>query len=88
MAFTYTQDERPTALGNLAMVFGTFTSTDGDTGGDVEIAGLRTILGAGLFSDQAAAGPGDNGQVIVGTTMTVLTAPDAAGKWFAFGVRA
>ena len=88
MAFTYTQDERPTALGNLVMVFGTFTSIDGDTGGDIVISGLREVLGSGVQTDLAGAAPGDNAPVIAGTTMTIATAPDATGRWFAFGVRA
>lgn len=90
MAFTTTQDERPTAVGNLVMMHGTFTSDSGSTGGPIPITGLRTIVAAGFWASAAATGPTANTHDVNEAlgVMTIETEANATGKWWALGVRA
>ena len=77
MAFTYTIDTRPHVIGDMYLVTGTFTNDGGSTGGD--------ILLADRISKAVAAGA--NGNAAVVSTLTLVTAANLSGTWWAMGKR-
>lgn len=87
MAFTFTIDQRPSTMGNLLMVFGTFTNTSGSTGGDIDLSALlNEVVSAGANGDAAGATDTE----VDGTaaaTLTLVTAANLDGKWWAMGRR-
>jgi len=74
-------------MGNLMMVTGTFTNTAGSTGGDIDLASiLSNVVAAGANGDAAGATDTE----VDGTataTLTLVTAADLDGKWWALGPR-
>ena len=87
MAFSSTIDIRPHSVGNLHMVTGTFTNTAGSTGGDIALASvLGSIVAAGANGDAAGATDTEIDGTVV-TTLTLVTAADLDGKWWALGKR-
>ena len=87
MAWSYTIDQRPSTMGNLLMVFGTFTNTSSTTGGDFDLSSLlNEIVSAGANGD----GAGATDTEIDGTaaaTLTLVVAGGLDGKWWAMGRR-
>jgi hypothetical protein len=74
-------------MGNLLMVFGTFTNTGSTTGGDIDLSSLlNEIVSAGANGD----GAGVTDTEIDGTaaaTLTLVVTGGLDGKWWAMGRR-
>ena len=90
MAFTYTvSDISPGGSGSKAFAFGTYTSTLGDTGGDI-VTGLETVLkvmlqpsGAAVKATRAAVDA--TLPVVNKGAVTVVTSANEVGQWLAVG---
>ena len=84
MAFAYTTTSN-TVFGNKRIVFGTFASDSGSTGGDV-VTGLTGVdffvgvSGAGLTGVQI-----NETLPLASGTVTIVTGPDDTGFWMAIG---
>ena len=87
MGFESTIDNRPHVIGNLMMITGTFTNGPSDTGGNIDVSGiLADVIAAGANGN----GPGATDMEIDGTTsttLTLVTASDLDGTWWAMGNR-
>ena len=87
MAFTFTTDNRPHVIGDLYLLSGTFTNTGGSTGGDIALSDhLSKAIAAG--ANGSAAGATDTEiDVTVVSTLTLVTAANLDGTWWAIGKR-
>lgn len=87
MAFTFTIEQRPSTMGNLLMVYGTFTNTGGSTGGDIDLSSLlNEIVAAGANAGVAGATDTEV-DATAAATLTLVTAADIDGKWWTMGRR-
>ena len=88
MAMTFTIDPRPTVIGNLLLVTGTFDDGDGDRSGFLdlkEVIGSLIHVDANGFNDATTIGylpPAGN----VG--IQINCGANATGIWMALGIRA
>lgn len=88
MAFTYVVSEK-TVFGNKRVHKGTFTNTGGSTGGDIETGLARVDFislqhgGAAVVSDAPAV---NETLPLASGAVTVVTAADADGFWWAEGI--
>tara|TARA_R110000751_G_scaffold59801_2_gene125308 strand:+ start:3207 stop:3491 length:285 start_codon:yes stop_codon:yes gene_type:complete len=94
MAFASTTDSRPSVLGNLTLMTGTFTNTGGDTGGAITLAThMDKIVACGAYAGAATAGTGagvDGVLALVAPTLQGLViqcVADQDGHWWALGKR-
>ena len=94
MAFASTTDERPSVLGNLLLMTGTFTNTGGDTGGAINVADhMDTVVACGAYAGSATAGSGagvDGVFALVAPTLQGIVIQCVAnqdGHWWALGKR-
>tara|TARA_R100001509_G_scaffold152970_1_gene113594 strand:+ start:623 stop:904 length:282 start_codon:yes stop_codon:yes gene_type:complete len=92
MAFESTIDTRPTTVGNLLMVTGTFTNGGSDAGGNIDLSSqLATIVAAGANAGSSTAGTGAGVDgvfaLINGTTLVIQNVNGQDGTWFAMGQR-
>lgn len=85
MAFSYTLRKRLMA-GNIWLAWGTFTSSGGSTGGDID-TGLSTVEVFTAFNTAApAAAPyADESFPLTDTDVSLVTGPNDVGVWFALG---
>ena len=87
MAFASTIDARKHVMGDLVMVTGTMTSDSGSTGGDVLLADhLSKIFATGANLNGAGATDVEIDSTTV-TTLTLVTASNGVGTWWALGQR-
>jgi hypothetical protein len=74
--------------GNLRITYGTYTNGSGDTGGDID-TGLPVcdfiMLQPGGSSAIATASVVNETLPVAGSAVTVVTADNEDGTWFAFG---
>ena len=87
MAFTDTK-VGSSIFGNKAVAWGTYASTNSDTGGDID-TGLHKV-DAMFFSGSGAAVNADMPAInetlpCTGSAVTIVTTADATGFWFAIG---
>tara|TARA_R100000458_G_C8272695_1_gene247560 strand:- start:2343 stop:2624 length:282 start_codon:yes stop_codon:yes gene_type:complete len=92
MAFTSTIDTRPTALGNLMLVTGTFTNDGGSTGSAIDLSDiLSSIVACGANADATTPGTGAGVDgtfaFISGTNIAVQCVANQIGTWWALGQR-
>ena len=80
MAFTSTIDNRPHTMGNLMMITGTFSSDSGSTGGNIDVSGILANVVAAGATDMEIDGT-------TSTTLTLVTASNLGGTWWAMGNR-
>ena len=88
MTFAYTIDKQ-TVFGDQEVAMGTFTNSDGGTGGDI-ITGLKRITNVTLQHTGAAvvaSAPVVNETMPCDGTVTIVTVANAAGIWIAYGSR-
>ena len=88
MAFASTITQRPIAAAPRRMSWGTFTSSAGGIGGDID-TGLRSCENI-ILQQVAAAVVADAPVVnetlpVAGNAVTIVTTTDAAGIWIAWG---
>lgn len=88
MAFTSAITDK-TVIGNLRMHYGTYTSSGGGTGGNIE-TGLSTV---NLFVLQPkGSAVATNGSVVnetfplTGSPVTIVSDADQVGQWMAVGL--
>lgn len=88
MAFASAITQRPSAFGNKRFSMGTYTNGSGDTGGNIN-TGLRSCeficLQPGGSSVIATAPVVNETLPVAGTAVTVVTADNEDGNWFAVG---
>ncbi len=87
MAFESTIDSRPHTMGNLLMITGTFTNGSSDTGGDIDVSGLLASVVAAGANGNAAGATDMEIDGTTSTTLTLVTAADLDGTWWAMGNR-
>jgi len=87
MAFTSTIDQRPSTMGNLLMVFGTFTNTSSSTGGDIDLSSLLNEIVASGANAGVAGATDTEVDATAAATLTLVTAANIDGKWWAMGRR-
>jgi len=75
------------SLGDKTVVYGTFTCSSSNTGGDI-VTGLAqvdfidfTATGAAVMADE----PSVDETLPCGGTVTIVTTADATGLWMAYG---
>lgn len=95
MVFTFTIDERPSVLGNLLLLSGTFTNTGVTIGGPISLAThINSVVAAGAVAGTATAGTGAGVDgvfalippaPVVGVTVQCIAGQD--GTWWALGKR-
>lgn len=77
-----------TVFGNKRVTWGTFTNAGGDTGGNID-TGLGTCefiaLQSGGTAVIATAPVVNETLPIAGSAVTIVTAADEDGQWWAFG---
>ncbi|MCE5336821.1 MAG: hypothetical protein LLG06_19765 [Desulfobacteraceae bacterium] len=90
MAFTDTKLGE-TVMGNYRMTWGTFSSSDGDTGGDIN-TGLHkcellipVATGGSIVADSPTVSETIAAGGVDGTAVTIITTANTAGLWIAFG---
>ncbi len=86
-AFAYTHTEEFVG-GGMRFAHGTFTSSGGATGGDI-YTGLERVVGMKLMQKSdavVASDPKVNESMPCNDPVTIVTAANAAGRWFAWGV--
>ena len=87
MAFTSTIDTRRHVIGDLVFVTGTFANDSGSTGGDILLVDrLSKIFAAGANGNAAGATDTEIDET-VGTTLTLVTASNLSGTYWAIGQR-
>jgi len=87
MALTHTVDQRPTVLGNLVLLFGTFTEGASGTTGTIDLSDhLNEIVAAG-FNATSSGSPSDIHFTSGSTTMNLVYAAGDDGQWWAMGRR-
>lgn len=88
MAFASAITQRPVSVGNKRLSYGTYTNASGDTGGDID-TGLRScefiLLQPGGSAVIATAPVVNETLPVAGSAVTVVTADDEDGQWFAVG---
>ena len=94
MAFTTTTDERPSVLGNLTLMTGTFTNTGGDTGGPITLSNhMDKIVACGAYAGSATAGTGAGVDGVFATVaptlqgLVIQCVANQDGHWWALGKR-
>lgn len=87
MAFTSTIDTRPHTMGNLMMITGTFTNTDSSTGGNIDVSGILADVVAAGANGNAAGATDMEIDGTTSTTLTLVTAANLDGTWWAMGNR-
>jgi hypothetical protein len=93
MAFTFTIDTRPTALGNLMLVTGTFTNDSGSTGDAIDLSDfLSSIVGCGANASSTTAGTGAGVDgtfafIAPNTVLAIQCVANQIGTWWALGQR-
>lgn len=91
MAFTYTVDVQFVPGGAVKIVSGSYTNTDGSTGGDIKtgLAGCKRLFlqprGSAVVADMPAVNETLNANIIKGE-MTIVTTANETGDWLAIGV--
>ena len=87
MAFASAVTEM-SVFGNKRVHFGTYVSTDGTQGGDID-TGLRScemMLLQGVAAAVTASTPTVNATLpIAGSAVTIVTIADVSGRWMAVG---
>ena len=87
MAFTYTIDTRPHVIGDMYLVTGTFTNDGGSTCGDILLADrISKAVAAGANGNAAGATDTEIDGTVV-STLTLVTAANLSGTWWAMGKR-
>lgn len=81
MAFTSTISNTDT-IGNFRLLFGTYTSTGGTTGGAIN---FNTFVPQFIYFCSTSASPSDVQAVTSGSTVTITTAANQTGTFVAFG---
>jgi hypothetical protein len=79
--------ETPTVFGNKKVVYGTFASSGGATGGDIA-TGLQVVENIILQhtgSSVSADAPAINETLPCGGDVTIVTTANTAGSWMAIG---
>jgi hypothetical protein len=88
MAMAFTTDTRPTVLGNLILVTGTYDD-DGSRSGDILLSDHFSKL---LHVDVSSHGDNSATAIIHSTgsplQMTLSCAANGTGRWMALGIRA
>jgi hypothetical protein len=88
MAFASAVVQRPISVGNKRWSWGTYTNGSGDTGGDIN-TGLSLceviMLQPGGSAVIATAPVVNETLPVAGSAVTVVTADDEDGTWFAIG---
>ena len=88
MSFASTITQRPVAVGNRRMSFGTFTNGASDAGGNID-TGLRSCEAITLQhtgSAVVASAPAvDETLPVAGSAVTIVTTAGADGIWTAWG---
>ena len=87
MAFTSTIDNRPHTMGNLMMITGTFSSDSGSTGGNIDVSGILADVVAAGANGNAAGATDMEIDGTTSTTLTLVTASNLGGTWWAMGNR-
>lgn len=92
MAFASTVDTRPSAVGNLLMLTGTYTNGGSDTGGNIDLSSQLSsivVAGANAGSSTAGTGAGVDGTfaLLNGTTLVIQCVAGQDGTWYAMGLR-
>lgn len=94
MAFAFTTDERPSVLGNLLLITGTFTNGGGDVGGPINVGTqLSVIVACDAYAGAVTAGTGagvDGVFATVAPTLQGVVINCVAGQdghWWALGKR-
>ena len=82
MAFTYAKT-KDTIMGNMRVAFGTYTSSDSGTGGDIK-TGLEEVIYFGTDCETSQAGTVNLVSISSGT-VTITTVANEVGKWIAYG---
>jgi len=87
MALTFTIDQRPTVIGNLHMLFGTFTEGASGTTGTMDLSSqLTEIVAAGLNATSDGS-PSTVHYTAGSTTLNLVYAAGDDGTWWAMGRR-
>ena len=87
MALTHTIDQRPTVLGNLVLLFGTFEEDSTGTTGTIDLSDhLNEIVAAG-FNATTSGSPSEVHFAAGATTMNLVYASGDDGQWWAMGRR-
>lgn len=89
MAFTYTKTTDPVEfIGRKKISYGTYTSSGGGTGGDID-TGLEVCenlqlqpKGSAVVANQPAV---NEDMPIAGSAVTIVTTADEVGTWIALG---
>ena len=88
MAFSYTVSQEPISVGSRRWAWGTYTSADGSTGGDI-VTPLHTVENVQLTSSGssvAADDPTVNETLpLASGTITIVTTANSTGYWLAIG---
>lgn len=88
MAFTSVITEKNLIFGSKKIVYGTYTSDSGSTGGDID-TGLKSVQSINLQptgSAVIASAPVINETLPAnGSAITIVTTADEVGTWFAIG---
>jgi len=86
MAFTPTQDTRPTILGNLMLIHGTYANDSGSVGGLIPLGDyLSQIIAAGASTDGGVTAVT---HTLLADAMAITTGADEPGVFWALGIRA
>ena len=87
MALTSTIDQSPTVIGNLHMLFGTFTEGASGTTGTIDLSPhLTEIVAAGLNANTSGS-PSEIHFTTGSTTLNLVYAAGDDGTWWAMGRR-
>jgi len=87
MAFSSTIDTRRHVIGDLVFVTGTFTNGALDTGGDIDVSDRLSKIFAAGANGNAAGATDTEIDGTAGTTLTLVTAANLDGTWWAIGQR-
>jgi len=88
-AFTYTKDEYPQMIGKLMKTTGTYTSSDGGVGGNIN-TGMTFCVFMRLQANGSSAGTNANTVnetlPVAGSAVTIVTDANEVGIWEAWGI--
>jgi hypothetical protein len=91
MAFSSTVDARPSVMGNLVMLTGTFNAAGVTTGAIALTSQLSDMVGCGANGDAIGdvTGGGVDGlfALFTGSTITIDCVSGQSGRWWALGHR-
>ena len=94
MAFASTTDSRPSVMGNLTLMTGTFTNGGADTGGAINVADhMDLIVACGAYAGSVTPGTNDGTDGVFATVAPTLQGvvvncvAGQDGHWWALGKR-